>query len=73
MALVLDGVSAADMAAIVEAWKEDVGSGTRTTRGQVRSETERLGAIAADREAAIRLSNDLNRSVLDEVDFEEEA
>ena len=76
MALVLDDLHPADMTAILDTWKEDVGAKTRTTRTGLRSETARLGAIAADREAAIRLSNDLNKSFWDDSIqpyFEEEA
>ena len=75
MALFLDGLAHADMSAILESWKDDVGAETRTTRNGLRLETERLGAIAADREAAIRLSNELNESMWDdsiETDYDEE-
>ena len=75
MTLVLDDLDPADMAAILDSWKEDVRSETRTTRAGLRLETERFGAIAADREAAIMLSNDLNESFWNksiESDSEEE-
>ena len=66
MTLVLDDLDPADMAVILDSWKEDVRAETRTTRAGLRLETERFGAIAADREAAIMLSNDLNESFWDD-------